>query len=47
MSQSTFIGLDVHARSVWAGVLDGASGEVAVGRGGGGMFLIPVSGCWG
>jgi transposase len=29
MSQSTFIGLDVHARSVWAGVLDGASGEVS------------------
>lgn len=28
MSQSTFIGLDVHARSVWAGVLDGESGEV-------------------
>jgi transposase len=28
MSELTFIGLDVHARSVWAGVLDGASGEV-------------------
>jgi transposase len=28
MSESTFIGLDVHARSVWAGVLDGESGEV-------------------
>jgi transposase len=29
MRESTFIGLDVHARSVWAGVLDGASGEVS------------------
>ena len=28
MSESTFIGLDVHARSVWAGVLDGVTGEV-------------------
>jgi transposase len=28
MSEHTFIGLDVHARSVWAGVLDGVSGEV-------------------
>jgi len=28
MSEITFIGLDVHARSVAAGVLDGASGEV-------------------
>ena len=28
MSESTFIGLDVHARSVWAGVLDGSTGEV-------------------
>ena len=28
MSELTFIGLDVHARSVGAGVLDGASGEV-------------------
>jgi transposase len=28
MNQHTFIGLDVHARSVWAGVLDGESGEV-------------------
>jgi transposase len=29
MSELTFIGLDVHARSVWAGVLDGGSGEVS------------------
>jgi transposase len=29
MTQHTFIGLDVHARSVWAGVLDGATGEVS------------------
>jgi transposase len=28
MSELTFVGLDVHARSVVAGVLDGASGEV-------------------
>ena len=28
MSESMFIGLDVHARSVWAALLDGASGEV-------------------
>ena len=28
MSESTFIGLDVHARSVVAGVLEGESGEV-------------------
>ena len=28
MSELTFIGLDVHARSVWAGVLDGSTGEV-------------------
>jgi transposase len=28
MSESTFVGLDVHARSVVVGVLDGASGEV-------------------
>ncbi len=28
MAESTFIGLDVHARSVVAGVLDGESGEV-------------------
>jgi transposase len=28
MTQHTFIGLDVHARSVWAGVLDGSTGEV-------------------
>ena len=28
MSESTFIGLDVHARSVVAGVLDGSGGEV-------------------
>ena len=28
MSEFTFIGLDVHARSVSAGVLDGATGEV-------------------
>ena len=28
MNESTFIGLDVHARSVWAGVLDGETGEV-------------------
>lgn len=28
MSELTFIGLDVHARSVTAGVLDGVSGEV-------------------
>jgi transposase len=28
MGESTFIGLDVHARSVWAGMLDGESGEV-------------------
>jgi len=31
MTQHTFIGLDVHARSVWAGVLDGSSGEVRSG----------------
>jgi transposase len=29
MLERTFIGLDVHARSVWAGVLDGQSGEVS------------------
>ena len=29
MSEFTFIGLDVHARSVWAGVLDGSTGEVS------------------
>jgi transposase len=28
MSESTFIGLDVHARSVVAGILEGESGEV-------------------
>jgi transposase len=28
MSESTFVGLDVHARSVWAAVLEGTSGEV-------------------
>jgi hypothetical protein len=28
MSQHTFIGLDVHARSVAAGLLDAATGEV-------------------
>jgi transposase len=28
MVERTFLGLDVHARSVWAGVLDGVSGEV-------------------
>lgn len=28
MSERTFIGLDVHARSVRAGVLDGLTGEV-------------------
>lgn len=28
MSEPTFIGLDVHARSVVAGILDGASGEL-------------------
>lgn len=28
MWERTFIGLDVHARSVWAGVLDGLTGEV-------------------
>ena len=28
MSELTFIGLDVHARSVTAGLLDGDSGEV-------------------
>ena len=28
MQQRTFIGLDVHARSVQAGVLDGLTGEV-------------------
>src|SRR5450756_2943895 len=29
MHERTFIGLDVHARSVWAGVLDGLTGEVS------------------
>jgi transposase len=28
MLERTFVGLDVHARSVWAGVLDGVTGEV-------------------
>jgi transposase len=28
MMERTFVGLDVHARSVWAGVLDGVTGEV-------------------
>jgi hypothetical protein len=28
MHERTFIGLDVHARSVQAGVLDGLTGEV-------------------
>ena len=28
MQEGTYIGLDVHARSVWAGVLDAATGEV-------------------
>jgi transposase len=28
MSARTFVGLDVHARSIWAGVLDGLTGEV-------------------
>ena len=28
MMERTFLGLDVHARPVWAGVLDGVSGEV-------------------
>jgi transposase len=30
MMERTFVGLDVHARSVWAGVLDGVTGEVVV-----------------
>ncbi len=30
MMERTFVGLDVHARSVWAAVLDGVSGEVVV-----------------
>jgi hypothetical protein len=28
MAESTWVGLDVHARKVVAGVLDGASGEL-------------------
>jgi transposase len=37
MSELTFIGLDVHARSVTAGILEGSTGEV---RGGGAPVAV-------
>jgi len=48
MHERTFIGLDVHARSIQAGVLDGLTGEVEPrrprGHGGAGRLGLRAAG---